>query len=305
MVAKKQSSESSKCMSLYTIKLSEEHANVLERWCNARGWERRNVPYSDFAFKTDDVNIVMYTSGKLVVQGKGTEDFIKYTLETYITGAPQMGYEELQHPDWFELHAGLDESGKGDVFGPLVTACVIADGNMVHDWIKAGIKDSKKITSSKSILLLDKKIRSTPEVVVKTTCMSMAKYNELYDKFGNLNKLLAWMHSKSLIAALDERAVDWGLLDQFCKQPLVQNLLNYDNFELRMRTKAEEDPVVAAASIVARAEYVRKMDQLSELAGIQLNKGASLDTQKQVKIVEEKFGRDRLVDFCKIHFKCV
>lgn len=304
MPSKKKSSDSEKKISLYTIVLSDEHAAKLNDWCIARGFKRKDVPYSKFAFSGEDINIVMYTSGKLVVQGKGTEDFVKYVLETYITEAPQMGYEEIQHPEWFEPHAGLDESGKGDVFGPLVTTCVIADGDMVREWIKAGVKDSKKISSSNNILLLDKKIRSTEGVVVKTVYAGMAKYNELYDKFGNLNKLLAWMHSKAVTEALQERYVKWGMLDQFSKQPLVQKLLKCDGFELKMQTKAEADPVVAAASIVARAEYLRQIKKLSDIAGFEIPKGASLETQNQIKVLEEKFGRDGLNDFCKMHFKC-
>ena len=304
MSAKKKSSDSEKKISLYTIVLSDDHAAKLNDWCLARGLERKDVQYSKFAFIGEDINIVMYTSGKLVVQGKGTEDFVKYVLETYITETPQMGYEEIQHPEWFEPHAGLDESGKGDVFGPLVVACVIADGDMVREWIKAGVKDSKKISSSNNILLLDKKIRSTEGVVVKTVCAGMAKYNELYNKFVNLNKLLAWMHSKAITEALEERAVEWGMLDQFSKQPLVQRLLKCETFELKMQTKAEADPVVAAASIVARAEYLRQMKKLSELAGFEIPKGASIRTQNQIKVLEEKVGREGLNNFCKMHFKC-
>ena len=55
------------------------------------------------------------------------------TLEPQITGVVRLGYDEVNHPEWFELHAGCDESGKGDVFGPLISACVIADGDMADD----------------------------------------------------------------------------------------------------------------------------------------------------------------------------
>ena len=42
------------------------------------------------------------------------------TLEPDVTMAPKLGYDEVHHPDWFEPHAGLDESGKGDLFGPVI-----------------------------------------------------------------------------------------------------------------------------------------------------------------------------------------
>ena len=191
--------------------------------------------------------------------GKRTEDFVRDILEAEITGDPRMGYDEVHNPEWFELHAGCDESGKRDLFGPLVTACVIADGDMVRQWMELGVADSKKLTDS-SILKLDKEIRKTKGVVVKTAFARMAKYNELYRKFdNNLNKLLAWYHSKSLISALDERPVPWGLLDQFSKsKPVDPYVKDREGFTLVSRTKAESDPVVAAASIVARAVYVRR-----------------------------------------------
>ena len=93
------------------------------------------------------------------------------------------------------------------------------------------------------------------------------------------------------------------MLDQFSKAPLVQNYFKDSDFDLRMQTKAEEDPVVAAASIVARAEYVRQMNKLSEKAGEELRKGASGEVKAQAKRLIEKFGGEELGDYAKLHFK--
>ena len=98
---------------------------------------------------------------------------------------------------------------------------------------------------------------------MKTAYTGMLKYNELYDKFGrNLNKLLAWLHGRSLLDALEVKQPRWGLLDQFSKQPLVQKYVKDNSFDLQMRTKAEEDQVVAAASIIARATWLEQMKKL-------------------------------------------
>lgn len=301
--------EGPKKKTLYTIKLDDAQMDAVKAWCDKRLWAFYDVDYARFAFKGDGVNLVGYDSGKLVIQGKKTEDWVTYVLEAEITQAPQLGYEEVNHPDWFEDHAGLDESGKGDLFGPLVSCCVIATGDMVRDWRAAGIQDSKRITSDAAILKLDKLILETKGVVVKRMCVSMSKYNELYGKFGkNLNRLLAWQHAKCLESALDAKRVPWGLLDQFSKQPLVQRVLTKDSyaateFDLRMRPKAEEDPVVAAASICARAEYVRRMAALSKQADMTLAKGASAKVKSQAKQLVEKFGPDRLGDYAKLHFR--
>ena len=220
-----------------------------------------------------------------------------------MTKEVRFGYDEVLHPEWYEPHAGLDESGKGDLFGPLVAACVIADGNMVRGWIEAGVRDSK--AAGKSIMALDKVIRDTPGVVIKVAYARMGKYNELYGKFGkNLNRLLAWMHGRALNDALDAKPVPRGLLDQFTKQPLVAAYVkDRKDFVLDQRTKAESDPVVAAASIVARATYERAMDKLSQDWGEPLLKGASAQVRAQAKQIVAARGPEALGDFAKLHFK--
>lgn len=289
---------------IYTITLTNPQMAHLNQWCKMQLWESYNVDHANFAFKGNQVNIVAYKSGKLVVQGKKTEEFITFVLEPEITKEIKLGYDEVLNPEYFEPHAGLDESGKGDLFGPLVSACVIADGEMVQKWLEAGLQDSKKITSDAAIFKLEKIIKATKGVVVKTTFVKMPKYNELYLKFGsNMNKLLAWMHAKSLASALTVRRVPWAMLDQFSKQPLVQAYFKDDPIDLKMRTKAEADPVVAAASVIARAEFVRQLEALSQEAGLPLGKGAGSHIKAQGKAVVEKLGKDSFINFAKLHFR--
>jgi ribonuclease HIII len=296
-------------LSTYTIKLDDAQMEKLRAICETRGWTPFEVAYTRFAFKAGHlkINLTAYTSGKLVVAGKGTEDFVRDTLETEITGAPRLGYDEVLHPDWFEPHAGMDESGKGDFFGPVTTATVIADKPAIAAWMKAGVKDSKKIADTQ-IIKLDALIRQTPGAVVEIFAWEhMAKYNELMSRpRANLNLLLAWQHAKGLLAALDRKWVPRGLLDQFSEQPLVQRELKrkgVKNFDLRMRTKAEEDPVVAAASVCARAEYVRQMAKLSKKFGAKLTKGAGPLVKQQAAEIIQKFGARALGEFAKLHFR--
>jgi ribonuclease HIII len=296
-----------KVKKLYTIKLTQEQLEKLGERLDGDGsgvWFHYDVAYSQYAFKGDGVNVVGYQSGKLVVQGKKTEDFVRDVLEAEITGDARLGYDEVHHPEWYTLHAGCDESGKGDLFGPLITACVVADEAMVRHWIELGVADSKKLTDG-SILKLDKEIRKTKGVVIETAFARMEKYNELYYKFDkNLNKLLAWYHGKALNAALDKRPAPWGLLDQFTKQKLVDAYVkDRKDFRLESRTKAESDPVVAAASIVARAVYVREMKRLSDEYGEELKKGASGEVLKQAKRIFEAKGVEGLGNCAKMHFK--
>ena len=297
---------------LYTVKLAPVQAEKLKSILIAKGWTPFPVEHSAFAFKGLGVNVVHYASGKCVVSGKGTEDFVKFTLEGEVTGEAKMGYEAENNPEWFDEHLGLDESGKGDVFGPVISACVIGDGAMVSMWREAGVADSKKLNDVK-IAELDRKIRETPGVVVRTTFMRMAKYNELHSRFGkNLHRLLAWMHATSAAEALQQyeathgRKPAWGLLDQFTEEPLVQNELTRKGitFDLRMRTKAESDPVVAAASIVARAAFVRELDKLAADGGVPLPKGAGMKTHREAMTeLVDRHGTAGLVNFAKLHFR--
>jgi ribonuclease HIII len=298
--------EKPKKLSTYSLKLDDSQMEKLRSVLSGRGWEAFDVPYARYAFKGRDCNVTAYESGKLVIAGKGTEEFVTMTLEPDVTMAPKLGYDEVLHPDWFELHAGLDESGKGDFFGPVVAATVIADKTAVEGWIKAGVKDSKRIVDSQ-IIRLDKLIRETHGVAVATCLCGMAKYNLLMSRpRANLNRLLAWQHATALAQALSRKRAPRGLLDQFTKQPLVQRELakmGVRDFDLAMRTKAEEDPVVAAASVVARAEYVRQMHALSKQFGGPLQKGAGPLVKEQAAQIIERFGARALGTFAKLHFR--
>src|SRR3954467_9071253 len=169
MPKKQTSEEEPKKLASYTAKLDDAQMEKLRAICVARGWTPFEVGYTRFAFKADHlkVNVSAYTSGKVVIAGKGTEDFVRDVLEPEITGAAKLGYDEVLHPDWFESHAGLDESGKGAFFGPVIAATVIADKPAIEAWIAAGVKDSKKIAETQ-IIKLDAIIRDTHGVVVRT-----------------------------------------------------------------------------------------------------------------------------------------
>ncbi|MDR2513213.1 MAG: ribonuclease HIII [Puniceicoccales bacterium] len=298
--------------SSYTISLNSEQMKKLGDWCRRKLWVPFPVEYSLFAYKDDQVNLVAYTSGKLVIAGKKTEDFVSNVLEPEITGQALLGYDEVHHPEWYTDHAGLDESGKGDLFGPLVSACVIATGDMVAAWKTAGVRDSKTVTSDRAIIDIEKKIRQTPGVIVKVVFTGMEKYNALYRQFGsNLNKMLAWYHASALEDALPRFTAEhgapppWGLLDQFSKTPLVQAELRRRKikFDLQMRTKAESDPVVAAASIIARATYVRELAKLSKVIGEPLPKGSGAQAKAAGLRIVERFGAEALGRFAKLHFR--
>ena len=111
-----------KPITIYTSKLTDEQASALLAALQARDWKPREVPYARFAFESDKTNIVFYESGKLVVQGKGTAEFVEFVLEPEILKEVKLGYETVLNPDLLLPRIGVDESGKGDFFGPLSIA---------------------------------------------------------------------------------------------------------------------------------------------------------------------------------------
>jgi len=230
----------------------------------------------------------------LVFEERSLEDADMLIMPGGIPGTPNL-----------KAHAGLDESGKGDLFGPLVVATVIADGTAVDFWLSKGLKESKAIKSDERLFKMEALVREPKGVVIETAYANMERYNELYAKFGNLNQLLAWMHARALDTALQKSTVQKGLLDQFVKAHLVQKFLKRSDFTLQQRVRAEEDPVVAAASIIARATYVRKLRDLSKEAGINLPKGCGIDAQKALITLGDTVGRDQLKRYAKMHFKTI
>ena len=136
-----------KPLTSYTCKLTDEQASALEAALSSRGFKYRAVPYARFAGEKDKINVVFYESGKLVVQGKGTREFIEFVLEPEVLKRAQLGYETVLNPDLLLPRIGVDESGKGDFFGPLCIAGVYVNESVVKEWKDSGIRDSKNISS--------------------------------------------------------------------------------------------------------------------------------------------------------------
>ena len=264
-------------------------------------------PYCLYAATKNKLNVLVYEKGpKVLVQGKETEDFVTNVLEPLILGVAELGYEEVHHPEMYEPHIGVDESGKGDFFGPLVIAGVYVDTNVARKLRELGVVDSKKISSDAKISQLAAAIRSVAGLRWEVVQINPTKYNELYSKFGNLNRLLAWGHATS-IESLVEKVPDCprALSDQFANPAVLQRALRAKGcqIELIQRTKAESDPAVAAASILARDAFVKWLDQNGSRFDIELPKGVSSVVKENARKIYDKAGRPGLATVAKMHFK--
>lgn len=294
-------------LTTYTKPLTAEQAKKLRALLQESGWEFEPKPYCLYAASRGKVNVLVYEKGpKIVVQGKDTEEFVTHVLEPQVLGVAELGYEEVHHPEMFEPHIGVDESGKGDFFGPLVIAGAYVDREAVLALRELGAVDSKKIGSDAKIAKLAEAIKQVPGLRWEVIQINPARYNELYQKFGNLNRLLAWGHAK-VIETLLERVpgCQKAISDQFANPAVLKRALQTRgrDIELIQRTKAESDPAVAAASILARDRFVQWLDETGRKLEIELPKGVSPKVKDQARALFGRDGLPGLTAAAKIHFK--
>ena len=292
----------------YTHVLTSAQAKTLQSLLESRGWKFEPKEYTLFAAKKDKTTVAVYEKGpKILVQGRGAAEFVEFLLEPEILGVAELGYAEVHQPDMFQPHIGVDESGKGDFFGPLVIAGVYVDATSAKSLQAAGVQDSKAISSDKRIRDLAEIIRNTPRALHDVVSIGPERYNEVYQKAGNLNRLLAWGHAR-VIENLLERQPDCprALSDQFAHESVLKKALlaKGKTIKLDQRTNGESDIAVAAASILARERFINWLDEASRRLGITLPRGASnkLITDIGQQLTTQR-GNDFLPKVGKMHFR--
>lgn len=284
----------------FTAQIDLNRTEQLRQDLEEKGFSFTQPPYTIFQAKTKGISLTLYTSGKVVVQGKESRDFIESYLEPTILGTFTLGYETL-HLD-LTARIGVDESGKGDFFGPLCVAGVFAEGADIQKLHEIGVKDSKKLNDA-AIEKIAQKIRK--DYLYHIVRIGPEKYNELYKKFGNLNHLLGWGHATVIDYLLEKKECHKVIIDQFAAPHVVERAVKQKKREvvLTQRPRAEEDLVVAAASILARAAFIEGLHKLEQLFDIKLPKGASKEVIQAGKNAVEKHGREILQKVGKLHFK--
>lgn len=291
----------------FTLPLTRDQAAALAELLTREGFETESRPYMLAYGKKGKLTVAIYEKGpKVVVQGKEAQDFVQFRIEPEILGEAKIGYEHLHHPEHYERHFGIDESGKGDFFGPMVIAGVYVDESIARAFVEVGVTDSKRITSDAKIRSLARAIRSVPGCQSDVVMIGPTKYNQLYSRIKNVNRLLAWGHAR-IIRNLHAKRPDCprALSDKFAAPELIENELkkNDVSIHLEQRTKAESDPAVAAASILAREKFIDWMDAKSRELKVELPRGASA----LVRQVGERLVADHspliLESLAKVHFR--
>lgn len=291
----------------FVFQLSDAQMRTLREELEGSGWELSGAPHCLYKASKPKISVAAYESGKLVVQGASAQEFVEFTLEPKIVGASLPAASAPDRIAFDGPHAGIDESGKGDFFGPLAVACVYVESESVADGLeRLGVKDSKLIKSDAKIRELAPKIAAAVHGRFGVVLVGPEAYNRLYRSIGNLNRLLAWGHARALENML-EKAPDCprAISDQFANKRLVLDALmkNGRNIRLEQFTKGERDIAVAAASILARAEFVRKLSALEESVGTPLPKGAGPNVLETAKRLFLAGGEELLAKVAKMHFR--
>jgi ribonuclease HIII len=294
-------------MNSYTHALTHEQVRKLRALLDELGFEFSPKEWTIFFAQKNKLSVAVYQKGpKALVQGRGVEEFVQFELEPKILGEAKLGYEEVHSPEMFESHFGVDESGKGDFFGPLVISGVYVDRRIARKLIDAGVVDSKRISSDARIRALADAIRKSSQGLVETVLIGPAKYNELYEKFGNLNRLLGWGHAR-VIENLLARKSDCprSLSDQFADARVVKEsvLRHGRNIVIEQRPRAESDIAVAAASILAREAFINWLERKGKQLGLRLERGVSPGVKETAKKLVEMNGPEALRDLAKVHFR--
>ena len=294
-------------LTTYTVALTDAQVKALRGLLEERGFNFTPRPYTIFFAQKDKLSAAVYEKGpKLLLQGKGIEDFVSFELEPKILGEARLGYEEIHSPEMFEPHFGIDESGKGDFFGPLVIAGVFTDRAVAQTFLQNGIQDSKRIGSDTRIRALAKTIRKTPGVVFDVVLIGPERYNDLYEKFANLNRLLGWGHARVIENLLAKRPdCPRALSDKFADAQVIEKALlqHGQQIKLEQRTKAESDLAVAAASIMAREAFIDWLERTDKRVGLQLPRGVSAPVKEAARQIVEREGPEALRRYAKTHFR--
>lgn len=279
--------------------------NALRAKLAAWGFEVGERPNAPLFAKGHGVTIHGYRTGKLLLAGERAEEWATHLrAEVAPTAAPPEKYP-MPEAATRGVRIGVDEAGKGDYFGPLVVAGVVVDEASAQRLRSMGVKDSKRLTDD-AILRLAETVRanvlrpSQAEVIT----ISPLRYNTLHQKLGSVNKILGWAHARAIESLLEANPTcATAVSDQFGDERYVRSALmeRGRRIELVSIPKAEREISVAAASVLARAEFVLAMRLMSARYDVRFPLGAT-----HVEDVARRFARERgaaeLVNVAKVHF---
>jgi ribonuclease HIII len=290
----------------FTFALDPTQQDALQRELTEGNYRAVTVPYARAAGERPGCKVVLYQSGKCVAQGKGAAEWVSFVLEPNILGAAQIDDANAVSAEAFVPHMGIDESGKGDFFGPLVIAAAYVDAPLVRELKKLNVRDSKLISSDRKALEIGRALRQILRGRHTVIPIGPRAYNRLYASMRSVNRMLAWGHARAIENLLDRvPSCVQAVADQFGPEAQIKRALMEKgrSIELIQRHKAESDPAVAAASILARCGFLEALQAMAETHGMEIPKGASDRVRAAAVALVRKAGPGVLLDVAKCHFR--
>ncbi|UCE06206.1 MAG: ribonuclease HIII [bacterium] len=290
-----------------TLIIAEEKFEQFKDYLAKQNYDFEERPHQYFLARKQGLVINLYLSGKIVIAGKDDnkrKDIIAF-LDTLQAEQHKKNNKEYAPIEVSGIRIGTDEVGKGDYFGSLVIAGVLADEAQILKMESLGIKDSKSLsdTTVQNFAGQIKKIMGQKQYSI--VVISPIKYNLLISKMKNLNRLLGWGHARAIENILiHHNKCQTAISDQFGDQSFIENALMKlgKQIQLIQTPKAEREMTVAAASILARSESINRMNEMSQSYGFEFPRGAT-DVIATAESFVDKFGHKALLNVAKIHFK--
>ena len=289
-----------------TLQLTQEQKDKLREYLEKKCFSFETRPYQEFLARGDNVVVNLYNSGKVVFGGSNKERIREIEAFLLSIGAAEVKKKEKKYPpiDASGTRIGTDEVGKGDYFGPLVIAGVLITEDEEKELSKIGVRDSKTLSET-SISNMAFKIRSIlNKEKYEVVWISPIKYNLLYKKLGNQNRILGWGHARAIENLLSNgRDCKVAIADQFGDQSYIENALMRKGREIELIQVpgAERDLAVATASILARDKFIYKLREMGESYGLVFPKGSSNVVEFGKQFVKD-YGVDALLNVAKVHF---
>jgi ribonuclease HIII len=289
---------------IFVTTIQNSVVQKLKHDLETQGFDIASPPHTLFQAKKKGVTCTVYESLKLTVQGKNMKEFLEFYLEPEVLLSPEYTYREELALEALDKRAriGVDEAGKGDYFGPLCIAGVMADETTFPILMKIGVRDSKTLSDEQVKKMAKAIVAAVPNFIIR---LRPKKYNELYASFKNLNFLLAWGHATVIDHLAEHTRAPLAIIDKFAHEKVVERALQKKNtsIKLEQRVRGEADIVVAAASIVARWAFLEGLEQTGEPFRITLPKGAAKHVVDTAKKLVREHGKEILPEIAKIHFK--
>ena len=264
------------------------------------------VPHTLAAAERPDCRICLYRTGKCTVQGRQSSEWVQFIFEPRIFKGVLATPDPEESPLPLQPHMGVDESGKGDFFGPMVIAAAYVDRDLAEAFRALKVRDSKLISNDKTACAMAAELRRLLGRRCAVIPIGPRAYNRLYSSMGSVNRILAWGHARAienLLNAVPDCPL--AIADQFGPEQQIRHALLQKGRKIRLeqRPRAESDAAVAAASVLARAGFLEALHRLGEMHGQDLPKGASPAVRTAAERLVQSKGPAILLDTAKCHFR--